>query len=90
MMLPDVLAAGEELVARRCEAILVVPVFLGQGGHVREDVPALVDGLRKRYPSVAVTQTGAAGEDDGVLDALAAFCLQALGYEWSQSGSYRI
>jgi len=45
---------------------------------VREDVPALVDRLRSRYPGIAVTQTGAAGEDDGVLDALAAFCLQGL------------
>src|SRR5664279_2455023 len=68
LMIPDVPGAGDELVASGCDAILVIPVFLGQGGHVRDDVPVLVDGLRKRHSAVAVTQSRAAGEDGGVLD----------------------
>jgi sirohydrochlorin cobaltochelatase len=75
LMTPDLLGAGEQLVADGCDALHVVPVFLGQGGHVREDVPALVDALRQRCPGMPVTQSRAAGEDGGVLDALAYFCV---------------
>ena len=78
LMEPDLATAGEELVASGCEAILVVPVFLGQGGHVREDIPALIEALRTRHSGVIVTQSRTAGEDGGVLDALASFCLGAL------------
>lgn len=76
LMAPDLLLAGEELVATGCNTLQVVPIFLGQGGHVREDVPALFDALRKRYSRVDVTLSRAAGEDGGVIDALASFCIQ--------------
>lgn len=85
LMAPDLLTAGEELVAGGCDALRVVPIFLGQGGHVRDDVPLLVDALRKRYSGVAVTQSSAAGEDGGVLDALASFCVRALDEHGSDS-----
>jgi sirohydrochlorin cobaltochelatase len=78
LMTPDLLLAGEELVASGCDALQVVPIFFGQGGHVREDVPELVDALRRRYLGVDVTLSRAAGEDGGVIDALASFCIQEL------------
>jgi sirohydrochlorin cobaltochelatase len=78
LMAPDLLMAGEELVAVGSNALRVVPVFFGQGGHVRDDVPALVDALRKRCPGVGVTLSRAAGEDGGVIDALASFCIREL------------
>jgi sirohydrochlorin cobaltochelatase len=78
LMAPDLLLAGEELMAAGCDALLVVPVFFGQGGHVRDDVPALVDALRMRCSGVGVTLSRAAGEDGGVLDALASFCVREL------------
>ena len=78
LMAPDLLLAGEELVAAACDALRVVPTFLGQGGHVRDDVPALFDALRKRYSGVDVTLSRAAGEDGGVIDALASFCIREL------------
>jgi sirohydrochlorin cobaltochelatase len=78
IMKPDIHGAGRELVAAGCDALVVVPVFLGEGGHVRRDVPILVDALRKDHPGVTVTQSHTAGEDSRVLDALAAFCLDAV------------
>jgi len=75
LMTPDLLSAGEQLVAEGCDALHVVPVFLGQGGHVREDVPMRVDALRQRCSGIPVTQSRAVGEDAGVLDALASFCV---------------
>jgi sirohydrochlorin cobaltochelatase len=75
LMAPDLLLAGEELVAAGCDALHVVPIFFGQGGHVHDDVPALFEALRKRCSGVDVTLSGAAGEDGGVIDALASFCI---------------
>jgi sirohydrochlorin cobaltochelatase len=78
LMTPDLLQAGEELIASGCEALLIIPIFLGQGGHVREDVPALVEDLRKRWTGVAVSVSRTAGDDSGVVDALAFFCIREL------------
>src|ERR1700681_2101668 len=78
LMAPDLLTAGEELVAAGSHALRVVPGFFGQGGHVRDDVPALVEALRKRCPGVDVTLSRAVGEDAGVVDALASFCIGEL------------
>jgi sirohydrochlorin cobaltochelatase len=78
LMAPDLLLAGEELVAFGCDALLIVPIFFGQGGHVREDVPALVEDLRKRWIGVAVSVSPTAGDDSGVVDSLASFCIHEL------------
>jgi sirohydrochlorin cobaltochelatase len=73
LMAPDLAEAGRTLaVDRGCTAIDVVPLFLGGGGHVRRDVPALVDALRAAHPSCAVRLHAAAGEAARVIAALAA------------------
>ncbi len=36
---PDFLGAVDDLVARGATLVEVVPLFLGAGGHVRNDVP---------------------------------------------------
>jgi sirohydrochlorin cobaltochelatase len=81
LMAPDLQSAGEALVAAGCDALHVVPVFLGQGGHVRDDIPALVAALQRRYSDVHVSLSLAAGENDGVIDALAVFSLGELAPE---------
>jgi sirohydrochlorin cobaltochelatase len=78
LMAPDLLGAGEDLIAAGCDALRVVPVFFGQGGHVRDDIPALVDALRKRCPNAVISLGPAAGENAGVIDALATFSLGEL------------
>ena len=78
LMTPDLPLASEELVASGCDALLIVPIFFGEGGHVREDVPALIDVLRKRQTGVLVSVSGAAGDDSGVVEALASFCIHEL------------
>jgi sirohydrochlorin cobaltochelatase len=78
LMAPDLLAAGEDLIAGGCDELRVVPVFFGQGGHVRDDIPALVDALQKRYPNAVIGLGPAAGENAGVIEALAMFSLGEL------------
>ncbi|TAL54417.1 CbiX/SirB N-terminal domain-containing protein [Pandoraea sp.] len=71
--LPDAIAAA---VSTGCREITVVPMFLGQGGHVRRDLPNLIDACRAAHPELALRCVTPVGEDSGVLAALAAYCLQ--------------
>jgi sirohydrochlorin cobaltochelatase len=73
--LPEVVA---QLVAASCMQISVVPVFLGQGGHVLRDLPPLLDELRETYPGLTLTVSDAVGESAAVLDAIAAYCVQSV------------
>lgn len=58
--------------------ITVVPVFFGQGGHLRRDLPALLDACRAQYPAARIRSVAAVGEADSVLDAIAAYCAASL------------
>ena len=78
VMSPDLAGAAAGLCAAGCRAIVVVPVFLGQGGHVRHDLPLLVQSAAARHPECEFRLADAVGEDDSVLDAIAAFCLRQL------------
>jgi DNA-binding transcriptional LysR family regulator len=49
----------------------VVPVFLGSGGHVRKDLPALLDDLRQRHPGCLRRCTPRSARVDSVLQAMA-------------------
>lgn len=73
--LPDEVA---RLVAGGVLEIAIVPVFLGQGGHLLRDLPALVGELRGAYPNLRLSTVPAVGEDPGVLAAMAAYCSSAL------------
>lgn len=72
--LPDEVGA---LVALGARDITIVPVFLGQGGHLLRDLPLLLDQLRTTHPEVAFRTVPAVGEDPGVLAAMASYCAAA-------------
>jgi sirohydrochlorin cobaltochelatase len=77
-MQPDLVTAAGALAARGCRSLRIVPVFLGQGGHVREDLPDAIAAVRARYPLLAIELRNAVGEDDAVLDQIAATALAGL------------
>lgn len=79
LMTPDLPAAVAAQVAAGCTSITVVPVFFGQGGHVRRDLPLALDACRAAHPGVQIRHAVPVGEDDAVLDALASYCLRQLG-----------
>ncbi len=78
IMTPDLANAAAKLHSAGCRRIVVVPVFLGQGGHVREDLPRLLREAAAAHPDCEFHMAAAAGEDDAVLDALATYCLRQL------------
>ncbi|HYL88900.1 MAG TPA: CbiX/SirB N-terminal domain-containing protein [Burkholderiales bacterium] len=52
--------------------VRVVPVFLGQGGHMKEDLPKLVAAARKKHSGVTIRLEPAIGERPIVIEAIAA------------------
>ena len=70
-MSPDLRCAGTRLAQAGCEQVDVVPLFLGAGGHVRKDLPLLLDELRAMYPAVKWELRRAIGEIDSVIGAMA-------------------
>jgi sirohydrochlorin cobaltochelatase len=78
LMEPRLPAEVARLAAAGIDEVTVVPVFLGQGGHLLRDLPLLVDQLRIDHPGVAVKVAGAVGEDPAVLAAMTDYCVGAL------------
>jgi sirohydrochlorin cobaltochelatase len=75
LMEPRLPAVVAQLVGRGCTEVSVVPVFLGQGGHVLRDLPPMIESLRTEYPNLSIHVSDAVGESPAVLDAIAAYCV---------------
>ncbi|MCB1907002.1 MAG: CbiX/SirB N-terminal domain-containing protein [Rhodocyclaceae bacterium] len=78
LMAPDLDGVIDELVADGVRRILVVPVFLAQGGHLKRDVPQIIERAAGRHPACRVTVAKAVGEDDRVLAAMGEYALATL------------
>ena len=70
LMSPSLPQAASALVAEGCSRITVQPMFLGTGGHLRRDLPLLMDGLKQQHPDVAWVLHTAIGEHPDVMDAM--------------------
>jgi sirohydrochlorin cobaltochelatase len=70
-MQPSLSEAGHEVAAMGTRVVTVVPMFLGAGGHVRRDLPALLEDLKRRHPTVAWSLQQAIGEAPSVIEAMA-------------------
>jgi sirohydrochlorin cobaltochelatase len=77
-MSPSLPAAASELVGQGCASLLVLPMFLGAGGHVRKDLPLLMDEIRATHPGLSLTLTTAIGEAPSVTQAMALAAIQWL------------
>ncbi|MET0208531.1 MAG: CbiX/SirB N-terminal domain-containing protein [Burkholderiaceae bacterium] len=71
LMQPDIATAARTLIGRGCTRMQIVPMFLGSSGHVRRDVPPLVDALRREHPGVDFQLHDAIGEQPAVIRAMA-------------------
>ena len=77
-MTPSLPDAGAELAALGCVDVQVLPLFLGAGGHVRKDLPLLIDALRSAHPGLVVTLQPTVGELPRITAAMADAALQML------------
>jgi sirohydrochlorin cobaltochelatase len=77
LVAPDLRTAAQALVAAGARRIRIVPLFLGMGRHVREDLPRLVDELQALHPGIAFSLRPAVGEDPEVIALLARKALES-------------
>ena len=68
--LPDTIA---ELVATGHRSIYVAPLFMAQGGHLKNDVPKLLAETRSRHPGLAIELLPAIGDVPGLRAAIASW-----------------
>jgi sirohydrochlorin cobaltochelatase len=73
--LPDLV---ERLIEDHVGTITVMPIFLGQGSHVRNDLPLLMQQLRVSHPSIKFNLATSIGENEQVLTAIANACIANL------------
>jgi len=66
--LPDAIAALER---DGVQFIRIVPMFFGQGGHTKQDLPRLVAAARERHPALQIRIDPPIGEQPSVIEAIA-------------------
>lgn len=74
-MSPELAPCAEALLAEGFERIVVLPMFIARGGHLKRDVPLLLDELRSRHPQVRFELATAVGEAEPIVQAMAAHVL---------------
>jgi sirohydrochlorin cobaltochelatase len=72
--LPTVL---ERMAAAGHARVLLAPIFMAQGAHLRRDLATLVSQSRERHPHLDIVLLPAAGELDTVLEAMSAALIEA-------------
>ncbi len=78
LMAPSIAEGGALLAAAGCGAVDVLPLFLGAGGHVRKDLPRIVDELAAAHPALAWRLQPAIGETERMVAAMAGAALDVL------------
>lgn len=78
LMQPCLEEAIASLVGAGAIEVVVVPIFFGQGGHLRNDFPVLLAACQDKFPDVTLSATPAVGEDDAVLQSIIDFAAQAI------------
>jgi sirohydrochlorin cobaltochelatase len=78
LMEPSLEQAIVSLIAAGASEVVVVPVFFGQGGHLRNDFPVLLFNCQEKFPAIKLSATPAVGEDEAVLQAIIEFSARAL------------
>ena len=61
---PDLTAAVGELADRGVERITLVPLFMGRGGHLRQDLPRLIARAVEVHPGVLHQGAGIGAESE--------------------------
>lgn len=79
LMSPTLDEAIDSMVSGGARRVRVVPMFLAEGGHLKRDVPVLIDAARARHPGCEIELVRAVGEDEGVTRAMAAYAKAGLG-----------
>ena len=71
LMRPSLPECAAALHGEGVRSLRVVPVFLGMGGHLNDDLPKLAAEIRARFPDLKITVEPPIGEQPEVIVAIA-------------------
>lgn len=75
-MRPTLEEAAAALTEAGASSITVFPLFMAQGGHLKDDLPRMVEALRRSRPNIPVCMETAIGEVPEVLEAISGWILE--------------
>ncbi|MDD5174958.1 MAG: CbiX/SirB N-terminal domain-containing protein [Sterolibacterium sp.] len=75
LMRPTLDEGIDSLVAQGVSQIVIVPIFMAGGSHVRKDLPLMVEAAMDRHPGLAIDLAEPVGEAPEVIDAMANYAL---------------
>lgn len=78
-MAPTLPERAAELIAQGADKIVVLPMFIARGGHLKKETPEMLDMLRSTYPEVEFSLGNAIGEHELVVQAMASAALEVAG-----------
>lgn len=81
LMEPSLPAAIAALAEAGADEIVIVPIFIAAGSHVREDLPRLAAEAMAVHPHLQVRMVPSLGEAPEMLAAMAAYALRSAGLE---------
>ena len=58
----------ENLANKGVEEIVIVPLFLFFGNHIKKDIPKILEDIKVKHPNVKFTLTSPIGEDPRIVD----------------------
>jgi sirohydrochlorin cobaltochelatase len=78
-MAPTLADCATALIAGGATKIVVMPMFIARGGHLKRDVPELLAALQAAHPGVELILGDVIGEQEIVVQAMAESSLKSLG-----------
>ena len=78
-MAPTLEQAVGSLVEEGALAITVFPLFMAQGGHLRQDLPRLLEAIRASHPRIPIGMETALGDAPEIQRAVADWILARAG-----------
>ena len=76
LMSPTLEEAIAAVIAEGAPSVTVFPLFMAQGGHLKQDLPRILESIRQSYPHVPISLETALGEVPEILDAIAGWVVQ--------------
>jgi sirohydrochlorin cobaltochelatase len=76
IMQPALEEAIASLVEEGASSIMVFPLFMAQGGHLRGDLPRILEAIRSSYPHVPIALEAALGDVPEITNAIASWVVE--------------
>jgi sirohydrochlorin cobaltochelatase len=75
-MTPTLEQAAAQCAARGARRVVLVPLFMAQGGHLKQDLPRMVGAIRAQHPQLELRVAPAIGDAPEILQAISDWVLR--------------